>query len=110
MAVGVFPLVLRNLTARPIHLARGQVIGRVAAANVVPEAQCLPDLLKKLGDKGEDKPEPTKLSTQQRQELLLATLEKDGGLDRPERLAAGTGQVGKSLVAGVPPCLLLRAK
>ena len=58
------------------------MIGRVAAANAVPEAQCSPDLLKKLGDEGEDKPEPTKLSTQQRQELLLAALEKDGGLDR----------------------------
>ena len=58
------------------------MIGRVAAANAVPEAQCLPDLLKKLGDEGEDKPELTKLSTQQRQELLLAALEKDGGLDR----------------------------
>ena len=75
-------IVLRNLTARPIHLARGRVIGRGAAANAVPEAQCSPDLLKKLGDEGEDKPEPTKLSTQQRQELLLAALEKDGGLDR----------------------------
>ena len=75
-------VVLRNLTARPIYLARGRVIGRVAAANAVPEAQCSPDLLKKLGDEGEDKPEPTKLSMQQRQELLLATLEKDGGLDR----------------------------
>ena len=75
-------VVLRNLTARPIHLARGRVIGRVAAANAVPEAQCLPDLLKKLGDEGEDKPELTKLSTQQRQELLLAALEKDSGLDR----------------------------
>ena len=63
---------LRNLTARPIHLARGRVIGQVAAANAVPEAQCSPDLLKKLGDEGEDKPpEMTKLSTQQRQELLL---------------------------------------
>ena len=77
-------IVLRNLTARPIHLARGRVISRVAAANAVQEAQCLPDLLKKLGDEGEDKPEPTKLSTQQeqQQELLLAALEKDGGLDR----------------------------
>ena len=37
---------------------------------------------KNLGDGGEDKPEPTKLSTQQRQELLLAALEKDGRLDR----------------------------
>ena len=43
-------LVLRNLTARPIHLARGRVIGRVAAANAVREAQYSPDLLKKLGD------------------------------------------------------------
>ena len=58
------------------------MIGRVAAANVVPEAQCSPDLLKKLGDEGEDKPELTKLSMQQRQELLLAALEKDGGLNR----------------------------
>ena len=58
------------------------MIGRVAPANAVPEAQCSPDLLQKLGDKGEDKPEMTKLSMQQRQELLLATLEKDGGLDR----------------------------
>ena len=74
-------VVLRNLTAQPIHLARGQVISQVAAANVVPEAQCSPDLLKKLGDEGEDKLEPTKLLTQQRQELLLAALEKDGGLD-----------------------------
>ena len=74
-------VVLRNLTAQPIHLARGRVIGRVAAANAVPEAQCSPDLLKKLGDEGKDKLEPTKLSMQQRQELLLATLEKDGRLD-----------------------------
>ena len=54
----------------------------MAAANAVPEAQCSPDLLKKLGDEGEDKPEPTKLSMQQRQELLLTALEKDGRLDR----------------------------
>ena len=39
-------VVLRNLTTRPIHLARGRVIGRVATANAVPEAQCSPDLLK----------------------------------------------------------------
>ena len=36
-------VVLRNLTAWPIHLARGWVIGRVAAVNAVPEAQCLPN-------------------------------------------------------------------
>ena len=58
------------------------MIGRVAAANAVLVAQCSPELLKQLEDKDEDKPEPAKLSMQQRQELLLAALKKDGGLDR----------------------------
>ena len=75
-------LVLQNLTTRPIYLARGQLIGQVAAANAVPEAQCSPKLLKQLDDEGEDKPEPAKLSKQQRQELLLTTPKKDGRLDR----------------------------
>ena len=56
-------------------------MGRVLAANAIPEAQCSPDLLKKLDDEDPDKPEPVKLSTQQRQDLLLATLQKDGGLE-----------------------------
>ena len=75
-------VVLQNLTARPIHLARGQVMGRVVATNAVSDAQCSPDLLKKLDDEDPDRPEPVKLSTQQRQDLLLAALQKDGGLDR----------------------------
>ena len=74
-------LMLQNLTARPIYLARGRLISRVVTANAVPEAQCSPELLKQLDDEGKDKPEPAKLSTQQRQELLLATLKKDSGLD-----------------------------
>ena len=57
------------------------MIGRVVAANAVPEAQCSPDLLRKLDNENEDKLEPTKLSMQQRQDLLLATLQKDSGLD-----------------------------
>ena len=56
-------------------------MGRVVAANTIPDAQCLPDLLKKLDDEDPDKPEPAKLTIQQRQDLLLATLCKDGGLD-----------------------------
>ena len=56
-------------------------MGQVVATNAVPEAQCSPDLLKKLDDEDPDKPEPAKLSTQQRQDLLLTTLQKDGGLD-----------------------------
>ena len=51
------------------------------AANAVPDAQCLPDLLKKLTDEDPDRPEPVKLLTQQRQDLLLAALQKDSGLD-----------------------------
>ena len=54
----------------------------MAATNAVPEAQCSPELLKQLNNEGEDKPEPAKLSTQQRQDLLLAALQKDGWLDR----------------------------
>ena len=74
-------IMLRNLTAQPIHLARGWVISRVAAANAIPEAQCSPELLKQLNDESEDKPEPAKLSMQQRQDLLLTAFQKDGRLD-----------------------------
>ena len=78
----VVSLMLRNLTAWPIYLARGRLVGSVAATIAIPEAQCSSELLKQLDDEGEDKPEPAKLSMQQRQELLLAALKKDGGLDR----------------------------
>ena len=57
-------------------------MGRVVATNAVPDAQCSPDLLKKLDDEDPNRPEPLKLSTQQRQDLLLAALQKDGRLDR----------------------------
>ena len=56
-------------------------MGQVVAANAVPDTQCLPDLLKKLDDEDPNRPEPVKLSTQQRQDLLLIALWKDGGLD-----------------------------
>ena len=51
------------------------------ATNAVPDVKCSPDLLKKLDDEDPDRPEPVKLSTQQGQDLLLATLQKDSGLD-----------------------------
>ena len=63
-------VVLRNLTTRPIHLARRWVISQVATTNAVPEAQCSPELLKQLNDESKDKPEPAKLSTQQRQDRV----------------------------------------
>ena len=63
----------------------------MAAANAILEAQCLPDLLQKLDGEDENKPEPAKLSMQQRQDLLLTALRKDGGLDHlkqwPPKLA-----------------------
>ena len=80
-------VVVRNMTSRPIHLAKG----RVQAANLVPEATPSPELLKKLGadSPAVDKPQMT---VKERQEALLAALKKDGGLDRlkdwPPALAA----------------------
>ena len=56
-------------------------MSQVVAANAIPDAQCSSGLLKKLDDKDPDKPEPAKLTIQQRQDLLLATLHKDSGLD-----------------------------
>ena len=53
----------------------------VVTANVVPEAQCFPDLLKKLDEEDPETPEPVKLTIPHRQELLLAALKKEGGLD-----------------------------
>ena len=57
------------------------MVGWVITTNAVPEAQCLPDLLKKLNDEDPDKPEPVKLTIPQRQDLLLTALKKDSGLD-----------------------------
>ena len=74
-------VVLWNLTGQPIHLARGHVIGHVMAANSVLEAQCSPKLLKKLEKEDPEVPQPIKLMVPQRQELLLASLKKDDGLD-----------------------------
>ena len=90
---GNVTVVLQNLTTQPIHLVRGQVIGHVIAANTVPDAQCSPELLKKLDEDDPDVPQPIKPMVPQRQELL-ATLKKDGGLDHlkgwPPELAQKT--------------------
>ena len=41
-------VVVRNMTSRPIHLAKGKIVARVQAANLMPEANPSPELLKKL--------------------------------------------------------------
>ena len=71
-------LVVRNGTARPIRMSPGRQIGRVVPANEVPDAQPTPELLQKLAQNDEKK---VALTTEQRQELLMQALEKDGGLD-----------------------------
>ena len=79
------------MTSRPIHLAKGKIVTRIQAANLVLEATPSPELLKKLEA---DSPATDKLqlTVKERQELLLAALKKDSGLDRlkdwPPALAA----------------------
>ena len=77
--------VVRNGTAKPIPLASGRVIGRVVAANAIPDAIILPELEKKLAK--EDGEKPTPMTVQQWQELLMKVLTENGSigkLDRPD--------------------------
>ena len=96
-------IVLPNLKARPHHLARCCVIGQVVATNAVPEAQCFPDLLKRLDEEDAEAPELIKLTIPQRQELLLATLKKDRGQDC---LKEWPGTEGRGIAIGIPSRLL----
>ena len=71
-------IIVRNMMARPIHLPRGKTVARVMASNAVPDAEPFPDLLKKLEL---DMPTKPHLSVEERHKLLIAALEKDGGLE-----------------------------
>ena len=69
-------LVVRNGTSHPITMSRGRIIGRVVAANLVPEAELSAGLLKEVN--GEEEHSTPKLTTQERQKLLMEVLaEKD---------------------------------
>ena len=59
--------VVRNGTSQPIHLASGRVVGRVVAANAVPDAIISPELEEKLAKEDGEKPVP--LTTQQCQKF-----------------------------------------
>ena len=72
-------LVVRNGTSREIFVSADRQIGRVVAANMVPEASYSPELIQKLAQ--EDNEEHTPLTVEQRQQLLMQMLSKDGGLD-----------------------------
>ena len=64
-------------TGKPINLAAGRLVGQVVAANAVPNAVPLPELEVKLD---EESNKPTPLTLEQRQELLMEALEKNGNL------------------------------
>ena len=68
-------MVLCNGTEKPMHLTAGRLVGRIVAANLVPDAVASPELEAKLAKDGE--PEPP-LTMEQHQELLMKVLkEKD---------------------------------
>ena len=71
-------VIIRNMMSRPIHHPRGKVIARVVASNAVLNAEPSLDLLKKLET---DVPTKPHLSVEERHKLLIAALEKDGGLE-----------------------------
>ena len=77
--------VVRNGTAKPIHLASGQIVGWVVATNAVPDAIVSPELEEKLAKEDGEKPMP--MTVEQRQELLMRVLTENGSigkLDGPE--------------------------
>ena len=77
-------IVLQNGTIRPIHLHQRRLVGRVVAANLVPEAKVMPEFMKKLSEDDADtdeKKKSPKLMIPEWQQLLIEILERDGGLD-----------------------------
>ena len=76
------------------------MVSRVVTANAVPEAQCSPNLLKKLDEEDPLVPKPTKLMISQRQELLLAALEEDGRLDHLKEWPSELAKKAMALLLG----------
>ena len=69
--------VLHNGTGKAMHLTARWLVGRIVAANQVPDAVASPELEAKLAHDGE--PEPP-LTMEQHQELLMKVLEENGSL------------------------------
>ena len=70
-------MVLHNGTGKPMHLTARWLVGRIVAANLVPDAVASPELEAKLAKDRE--PEPP-LTTEQCQELLMKVLEENSSL------------------------------
>ena len=77
-------IVLQNGTSHPIHLRQRRLVGRVVAADLVPEAKVMPEFMKKLSEDNADtdeKEKSPKLTIPEQQQLLIEILEGDSGLD-----------------------------
>ena len=77
-------IILRNGTSCPICLHQRWLVGRVVATNLVPEAEVMPEFMKKLSKDDADaneKEKSPKFTIPERQQLLIEILERDGGLD-----------------------------
>ena len=87
--------VLCNGTGKPMHLAAGQLVGCIVAANMVPDVVASPELEAKLAKDGE--PE-TPLTTKQCQELLMKVLEENGSLGKLDGWKKETALKAKRLL------------
>ena len=87
---------LRNGTGKPIHLASGRLIGRIVAANAIPDTIISPELEKKLAEEDGEKPKP--LTMEEHQKLLMEVLDKNGSLGKLEGWSAKNALKAKHLL------------
>ena len=78
-----------------MHLAAGQLVGRIVAANMVPDAVASPELEAKLA---KDREPETLLTTEQHQELLMKLLEENGSLGKLDGWKKETALKAKRLL------------
>ena len=78
---------LRNGTGKPIHLASGRLIGRIVAANAIPDAIISPELEKNLAEEDGEKPN-----------LLMEVLDKNRSLGKLEGWSAKNPLKAKCLL------------
>ena len=71
-------VVLRNLTGKTVHLAARRPVAWVMAMNAFPDAAPSPEFLRKLDELEPNRNQPTKLTIEERQKLLLELLQKEG--------------------------------
>ena len=88
--------VLRNGIGKPIHLASGRLIGRIVAANAIPDAIISPKLEKKLTE--EDGEKLKLLTMEEHQKLLMEVLDKNGSLGKLEGWSAQNALKAKRLL------------